>query len=174
MDKKLFSAKGVLRDKNEYFEFVKVRKHFAERKIRPLLIVCGVISLMLCVYDVIIMEDILALMSAGFAFLFLYPTLFSGVLEAQKSYDTDKNKVLNVGVYCDFYDNRFSATIKDNKKDISYSKIIGMIETKKRFYLFADDDKVYYSDKELFETGDSTEFKDFIKAKIKENPRKGK
>ncbi len=174
MDKKLFSAKGVLRDKNEYFEFVKVKKRFADRKVRPLFITCGVISLLLCVYDIIIMEDILALMSAGFAFLFLYPTLFAGVFDAQKSYDTDKNKVLNVGVYCDFYDNRFSATIKDKKKDISYSKIIGIIETKKRFYIFTDDDKVYYSDKELFELGDSTEFKEFIKSKYKANSKKGK
>lgn len=167
MDKKLFTAKGVCKDKSEYFELHKVNKNFKDRRIRPILITCGVICLVMCVYDIIIKEDILALMSAGFAFLFIYPTFFSYIFDAQKYYDEDKNKILNVGLYCDFYDNRFTVTKKDKQTALSYSKIIGVRRTKKKFYLFSNDDKTYYVNKNLFDKGDSEEFWSFIKEKIK-------
>lgn len=167
MNEKLFSAKGVCKNKNEYFELHKQNKCFKDRKIRPILIACGIISLAMCVYDIIIKEDILALMSAGFAFLFLYPTLFSHIFDAQKQYDEDKNRILNVGLYCDFYDNRFTVTKKEKEKAVSYSKIAAVRKTKSKYYLFSKDDMTYYVNRDLFEIGDSNEFYDFIKEKIK-------
>ncbi len=165
-EKKLYSAKGVCRDKKEYFELVKIQKRFEDRKIRPVLLACGIISLALCVYDIVIMEDFLALMSAGFAFLFLYPTLFGHLPKAHTGFEKDKNKVLNVGIYCDFYDNKFTVTIKDKETTLSYSKIIGIRKSKTKIYIFTDE-MMYYIDKSLFEKGDNEEFLSFIEEKIK-------
>ncbi|MBQ4095087.1 MAG: YcxB family protein [Oscillospiraceae bacterium] len=166
IEKKLFSAKGVCRDRKEYYELAKMRRNFDDRKIRPILICCGVLCLVMCVYDIIILEDLLALMSAGFAFMFLYPSFFSYLPKAHTGFEADKNKILNVGLYCDFYENRFTVTKKDVETALSYSKIIGIRQSKTKIYIFTDE-MMYYIDKSLFEKGDSEELLSFLKEKTK-------
>lgn len=161
MDKVIYKASGVCSNKNEYFELVKMQKRHKERKLRPVLLFCGFLSIALCIYDLIIIEHILALMSAGFAFLLLYPTTFSYIFEAQQRYDTDKNRVLNVTMTCTFYDNRFSVMMKDKESFHSYNKINDIRLSKRKLYFFTED-KTYYIDKKRLEDVTLAELKAFL------------
>lgn len=162
MEKVLYTASGVCADKNEYYELVKMQKRHKDRKLRPVLLTCGILSLAFCVYDIIIIEHIMALMSAGFAFLMLYPTTFSYLVDAQKLYDSDKNKILNVKMSFVFYDNRFSVTVKDKESFHSYSKINDVRTSRRKLYFFTED-KVYYIDGKALDGVTLKELKSFLK-----------
>lgn len=161
MDKIVYKASGVCADKNEYFEFVKIQKRHKERRLRPILLFCGLMSIAFCIYDIFIDESIMAMLSAGFAFLLLYPTTFSYVFDAQKLYDTDKNRVLYVTMSYVFYDNRFSVTMRDKESFHSYSKINDIRMTRRKLYFFTDDN-VYYIDKKRLEGVTLKEIKKFL------------
>ncbi len=146
MDKVLFEGKGVCSNKSEYYELVKMNSRHKERRLRPILLTCAVLSLIFCLYDIIIDESIMALISAGFAFLMFYSTTFSYLPEAMKLYETDKNTVLNVTLSYVFYDNRFSVTKKGKESFLSYSKINDVRQSRTKVYFFTDD-KTYFVDK---------------------------
>lgn len=164
MDKILYKASGVCANKNEYFELIKMQKRHKDRKIRPVLLVCGGLSLAFCIYDIIIIEYIMAMISVGFAFLLLYSTTFSYIFDAQKLYDTDKNKILNVTMTYAFYDNRFSVTSREKESFHSYNKINDVRISRRKLYFFTEN-KVYYIDKKRLDDGVTLkELKGFLNA----------
>lgn len=162
MDKIVYKASGVCRNKSEYFELIKMQKRHKGGKMWSMLIICGALSIIFCVYDLIILETIMALISAGFAFLFLYPALFSYIFEAQKLYDTDKNRILNVTMSFTFYDNRFSVIKRDKESFHSYNKINDVRSSKRKLYFFTEEN-VYYIDIKSLEDIPPKEVKQFLK-----------
>ncbi len=149
MDKILFEAQGVCSDKRQYFELIKMQKRHRDRKLRPILLTCAAISAAFCIYDIIIIEYALATMSIGFVFLLTYSSTFSYIFDAQKLYETDKNRLLNVTLRYVFYDNRFSVTMKGKESFYSYSRINDVRQSKEKIYFFTEDNFFYIDKKRL-------------------------
>lgn len=162
MDKKIIEASGICRNKDEFFEFVRKNRRHRDRKIRPVLLVCTGICVVFCIYDIIMLESVMALLSAGFAFLMFYSSTFSYIPEAMKLYETEKNGVLNVPIsYC-FYDNRFSVTVRGKEAFYSYSRINDVRSSKTKLYFFTED-KTFYVDKSSLDGETAVQLKAFLK-----------
>lgn len=161
MDKILFKAQGVCSDKRQYFELIKMQKRHKDRKLRPILLVCAALSLAFCIYDIIIIEYALATMSIGFVFLLTYSTTFSYMFDAQKMYETDKNRLLNVTLHFVFYDNRFSVTMRDKESFYSYNKINDVRQSKHKIYFFTENN-VFYIDKKKLDGVTAAEVKEHL------------
>lgn len=104
---------------------------------------------------------IFIILLAFLAYRFIYPYYKTG-----KEYHSEKIQKSLVNLYY-FYDKYFTIKNKLGNSKLRYRKLYRVYENDNYFYLYLDENNALILEKSGFEIGNSRDFKEFIKHKVK-------